>query len=62
MKVLADRLQDKYPSGDVHYYPFGQQEELIAALQHDLTKNDIIMLKGSHGMHLENVLAMLQTN
>lgn len=62
MRVLADRLKDKYPAGAVHYYPFGQQEELIAALQHDLTKNDIIMLKGSHGMHLENVLAMLQTN
>lgn len=60
--VLATALKDKYDTAHLHYYPLGQQTAMIAALQADITPNDIIMLKGSHGMHLENVLAALQTD
>ncbi|MBU3851539.1 MAG: UDP-N-acetylmuramoyl-tripeptide--D-alanyl-D-alanine ligase [Candidatus Paralactobacillus gallistercoris] len=60
--VLATALKDKYDAAHLHYYPLGQQAAMIAALQADITPADIIMLKGSHGMHLENVLVALQTD
>ena len=43
----------------IHYFEFGNQEQLIDDLQHDLRPEDVVLLKGSHGMHLEKVLAVL---
>lgn len=60
IRILADQLAAKMPMNRIHYYPLGTQEQMIASLKEMLQKNDIVLLKGSHGMHLENVLAALK--
>ena len=37
----------------------GDQQALINALQEDVSYQDMVLLKASHGLHLENVLAAL---
>ncbi|MCG4281162.1 glutamate ligase domain-containing protein, partial [Lacticaseibacillus saniviri] len=59
MAALRDVLVDKYPAAQLHYYTADQQAQLIADLKADLTADDIVMLKASHGLHLENVLTAL---
>lgn len=61
MQALADALQTKYPAGSVHYYPTDAQPQLIADLKQAVGPNDLVLLKGSHGIHLENVLTALET-
>ncbi|MFD1485953.1 UDP-N-acetylmuramoyl-tripeptide--D-alanyl-D-alanine ligase [Lacticaseibacillus baoqingensis] len=56
---LADTLAAKYPAAAVHYFPKGQQQALINALQADVSYQDMVVLKASHGLHLENVLQAL---
>ena len=60
MRALAEVLQDKYPAGSIHYYATAQQPQLIDALTAAVEADDQVLLKGSHGIHLENVLAALQ--
>ncbi|WP_137597977.1 UDP-N-acetylmuramoyl-tripeptide--D-alanyl-D-alanine ligase [Paucilactobacillus kaifaensis] len=60
MKVLRDKLQDKYPDNQLHYYVVEQKEGMTKQLENDLTADDIVLLKASHGLHLETVLASLQ--
>jgi UDP-N-acetylmuramoyl-tripeptide--D-alanyl-D-alanine ligase len=60
MRALAEVLQDKYPAGSIHYYATDQQPQLIDALTAAVEADDQVLLKGSHGIHLENVLAALQ--
>jgi UDP-N-acetylmuramoyl-tripeptide--D-alanyl-D-alanine ligase len=60
MAALRDAIADKYPEDAVHYYPEGEQNRLIIKLLEDVRSVDLVMLKGSHGMHLENVLEALQ--
>ncbi|MFT8412344.1 MAG: UDP-N-acetylmuramoyl-tripeptide--D-alanyl-D-alanine ligase [Schleiferilactobacillus perolens] len=59
IKSLADALSEKYPTTALHYYPVGDQTTLIHDLQNTAHSSDLVLLKGSHGMHLENVLARL---
>ncbi len=61
MQALAATLTNKYPEGAVHYYSTEDQDQLIAALKNEVQADDQVLLKGSHGIHLENVLTALET-
>jgi len=56
MKFLRDKLSDKYDSQDLVWYSKDQLTELTNDLKQELTPNDTVLLKASHGIHLENVL------
>lgn len=60
MKYLQDKLvQAGYPAADIHYYPDDGLAKLTEDLQADLTADDMVLLKASHGIHLEEVLRAL---
>lgn len=59
MKYLADALTDKYAPENLHYYSQDKMNRMIEDLKNDIKRQDIVMLKGSHGMHLEKVLDRL---
>ena len=60
MKSLLDQLKkDGFPADDLHYYQADQLDQLSADLNADLHADDVVLLKASHGIHLENVLAQL---
>lgn len=61
MQYLKDKLlQNNYPAEAIHYYRADQLDQLTADLQADLTAQDMVLLKASHGIHLENVLAAIK--
>ena len=60
MLNLVDALANIYPADHVHHYAKDDKDRLVADLQQALTADDMIMLKGSHGIHLETVVAALQ--
>lgn len=60
MKYLADALKDRYGLEYLHYYPQDQMQHMIADLKNDIKPHDIVVLKGSHGMHLEKVVERLR--
>lgn len=59
MQNLAQVLLNKYPSEKIHCYSKDEKDLLSKALKESLTKDDLVMLKGSHGIHLEEVVAQL---
>lgn len=60
MKALYQALQDRFELSHLHLYETAEQAKLIAQLNEDIQSEDIVLIKGSHGIHLENVLAALQ--
>lgn len=60
MQHLAHELRNTYSPAHLHYYQQDQQAELTADLQRLLGPDDLILLKGSHGMHLEQVVTALR--
>lgn len=60
MKALENVLKAKYPNDQIHWYSVEQEDQLIADLHAKLTNKDEILIKGSHGIHLEKVLAGLR--
>ncbi|WEV38392.1 UDP-N-acetylmuramoyl-tripeptide--D-alanyl-D-alanine ligase [Lactobacillus sp. ESL0680] len=60
MNNLAAALKSKYAPENLHYYKEDQMPQMIAALKNDIKPHDIVVLKGSHGMHLEKVLERLR--
>ena len=56
MKFLQAKLSDKYDSTNLFWYKKDQLSELTTDLKTELQPNDTILLKASHGIHLENVL------
>ena len=52
MKNLYDALEDKYDAEHLHYYDRDQMQRMIEDLKNDIKPHDIVVLKGSHGMHL----------
>lgn len=61
MAHLRDRLlQNNYPAAAIHYYAADQLEQLVADLNAALTADDMVLLKASHGLHLEKVLATIK--
>ena len=53
-------LVNKFSNDQLHLYDLNHQAQLIADLKDSLKAQDLVMLKGSHGIHLENVLAALK--
>ncbi len=61
MTALKDQLlADGYPAADLKHYASDDQDQLINDLQKTIQADDIVLLKGSHGIHLENVLNALK--
>lgn len=61
MKSLNDRLLDQgFPADSLHYYQLDQRDQLTADLKDTIQADDVVLLKGSHGIHLEKVLAQLK--
>ncbi|TXG07701.1 UDP-N-acetylmuramoyl-tripeptide--D-alanyl-D-alanine ligase [Lactobacillus delbrueckii] len=60
MNHLYQALLDKYGQQNLHYYPEDEMSHLIDDLKSDIHSQDIVLLKGSHGMHLERVLDRLK--
>ena len=60
MNHLYQALLDKYSQQNLHYYPEDEMSHLIDDLKSDIHSQDIVLLKGSHGMHLERVLDRLK--
>lgn len=60
MENLADVLKNTYEPENLHYYKEDQMQRLIADLRNDIKPHDIVVLKGSHGMHLEKVVKRLR--
>ncbi|MQS76139.1 UDP-N-acetylmuramoyl-tripeptide--D-alanyl-D-alanine ligase [Companilactobacillus halodurans] len=56
MKFLKDKLSDKYDSSNLFWYEKDQLADLTTDLKKELKPDDTVLLKGSHGIHLENVL------
>ena len=60
MKHLYDALKSKYGEDNLHYYSPDHMDHMIEDLKNDLKPDDIVVLKGSHGMHLEKVVDRLR--
>ncbi|MGX6429435.1 UDP-N-acetylmuramoyl-tripeptide--D-alanyl-D-alanine ligase [Levilactobacillus yonginensis] len=60
MESLAKALADRYPNLPVAHYGADELTTLTTDLQAKLTPADQILLKASHGIHLEQVLAALR--
>ena len=59
MAALRDALKGRYSAEAVHYYRADQLAQLTSDLENEVTSRDEIMLKASHGIHLEKVLAKI---
>lgn len=59
ISTLRDALATKYAPAHLHYFPKGQQAALIVALQKTVSYQDLVLVKASHGLHLENVVTAL---
>ncbi|RVU70697.1 MULTISPECIES: UDP-N-acetylmuramoyl-tripeptide--D-alanyl-D-alanine ligase [Lactobacillus] len=60
MKNLYNSLEDKYDQAHLHYYDQDHMQHMIDDLKNDIKPDDIVVLKGSHGMHLEKVVDRLR--
>ena len=60
MKHLYDALKSKYGEDNLHYYSPNHMDHMIEDLKNDIKPDDIVVLKGSHGMHLEKVVDRLR--
>lgn len=59
MKQLALALQEKYPKEAIHYYQKENKKQLIEDLLISLKPEDMVVLKGSNGMGLSEVIDKL---
>lgn len=59
MVALQEALASRYPDLPVTHYTPDELISLTADLNATLTADDQVLLKGSHGIHLENVLSQL---
>ncbi|QBO36063.1 UDP-N-acetylmuramoyl-tripeptide--D-alanyl-D-alanine ligase [Periweissella cryptocerci] len=57
--ALAAALQAKFTTDQIHQYAANDKASLVTDLQAILEPTDTVMLKASHGIHLEQVLAEL---
>lgn len=56
MESLAEALSAKFASTQIHCYAPDEKERLAEDLLTKLTSDDAVLLKASHGIHLEEVL------
>lgn len=60
MKNLQEALEEKgYPASAIHQYSADELDKVTADLQATVKADDLVLLKASHGIHLEKVLAKL---
>ncbi|MGF2384339.1 UDP-N-acetylmuramoyl-tripeptide--D-alanyl-D-alanine ligase [Lentilactobacillus otakiensis] len=59
MSALYEKLKPIYAPENLHYYQADQLDQLAADIEATLSASDEVMLKASHGLHLENVVATL---
>ncbi|WP_268913883.1 UDP-N-acetylmuramoyl-tripeptide--D-alanyl-D-alanine ligase [Lentilactobacillus sp. SPB1-3] len=59
IQALADELRPQYDNTRLHIYQKDQLDKLAADLIVDMQPNDTVLLKASHGIHLEQVVAKL---
>ena len=57
---LYPKLLEKYLPEQLHVYGKDELSQLSADLMAQASENDVILLKASHGIHLENVVTTLQ--
>ncbi|MEE6727800.1 UDP-N-acetylmuramoyl-tripeptide--D-alanyl-D-alanine ligase [Pediococcus acidilactici] len=62
MQALGKRLVDEkiYPAEAVHLYAANELPQLTADLLHKIKADDCVLLKASHGIHLEKVVEELK--
>lgn len=60
MKALQQALTNEYSADQLHYYALDDKDQLTADLAADVQASDEVLLKASHGVHLETVLSTLQ--
>ncbi|MBP1046807.1 UDP-N-acetylmuramoyl-tripeptide--D-alanyl-D-alanine ligase [Enterococcus sp. BWM-S5] len=60
MRSLYDDLKERYKE-HAHHYKKEEKAQLIQALQEEFAPQDMVVLKGSNGMGLAEVVAALQT-
>lgn len=60
IEPLYVTLKERYAPERLHYFNRHEQTQLIAGLQAQVQPDDLIVLKASHGLHLEKVVAALQ--
>ncbi|GAA6114463.1 UDP-N-acetylmuramoyl-tripeptide--D-alanyl-D-alanine ligase [Apilactobacillus apinorum] len=59
IKVLYDKLVDVYPAQNLFYFKADQLDALYEQLNSEIYEGDEVLLKASHGIHLEQLLAKL---
>lgn len=59
MKVLYERLIEAYGTEHLHHYDVENKQQLMNDLEKQIQPTDVVMLKASHGIHLETVLQNL---
>lgn len=59
IKVLYDKLVDVYPAQNLFYFKADQLDDLYEQLNSEIYEGDEVLLKASHGIHLEQLLAKL---
>ncbi len=59
IQSLYQRLRPVFAPENLHYFHANELDKLTKMLNSDVTAADEVMLKGSHGIHLENVVAGL---
>lgn len=57
--ALATALAGKFDADQIHHYAANDKATLVSDLQAIVVPTDTVMLKASHGIHLEQVLADL---
>lgn len=62
MENLATALADKFSLDKVRSYRPEEKDALAADLLKELGPDDVVLLKASHGIHLEEVLAKIAKN
>ncbi len=59
MGHLAEKLREKFDETQIHHYQKDDLLTLTSDLKNELMPDDIVLLKASHGIHLENVVSEL---
>lgn len=62
MKNLFEELKKVYKNESIHYYTIAQKELLIQDLQASLAPQDMVVLKASNGMNLEEIVRKISLN
>ncbi|WP_424571795.1 UDP-N-acetylmuramoyl-tripeptide--D-alanyl-D-alanine ligase [Weissella soli] len=60
IESLEQALKDSYPAGAVSRFDKDAKAALTTVLENELTADDIILFKGSHGIHLEDIVTKLR--